>query len=158
MLYFIGVDHSNHAEREITRLIRKRQLAGSTICICMAVNPLIPVDAVDMWAGIASNEWVIALRANRRVEELQRLFRFLNVTVETDVYETRFPESVALLLRANHFQADHFIAGVHSVLGVRRRMLQALFDILPVGRREPPKRNPDCGPGADSEIEYQHAA
>lgn len=157
MKILLAVDNSHHSERAIAELIRSATPADSTICLFMVVNPFLPPPAMSFLDGVPTH-WQIRCRASARLDHLGESLRFSRFPFETCLCETRLPENLAILRQAVNEQADSLVVGVHSVFGIRRRVLEMAFKIIRSRKSEPPKTNPCPAPTDETSAEYQHAA
>jgi nucleotide-binding universal stress UspA family protein len=149
MRIFLAVDHSERSERELANLLRQEMPAQSTVCLGMVVNPFTPPTALGVCDGQASSRWQIRLRAIQRLEELGKRLRFADLSIESELYETRLPKSMVILMEALRWRADNLIVGVHSRFGIRRRMLPAMFGAIRSRMAEHRQREHSRDPGSD---------
>jgi hypothetical protein len=156
--FFVAVDHSNASERALIALLKERFPADTIIRICFVVNPFMPPPATAVSEGSASLRWRIRIRAAQRLDDLERMLRFRNVSVETSLFETRMPQTVTVLGQALRWRADHLIVGIHSVLGIKRRLLEGAFKLIARRGHEPRRIGPNRDPGQDPARQYKQAA
>jgi nucleotide-binding universal stress UspA family protein len=158
MKILMVVDYSAYSERAIAKLVQQTLPPNSTISLLIAVSPNIPPPAVTVCEGRASLRWQICAKAAHRLDYLEKLLRFKDRRVETFIVETRLPETLALLIESTKRDADCLIAGVHSLLGIRRRLLETAYRIIHAKRPEPPTINPHCSSSGNRVWHYQKAA
>jgi nucleotide-binding universal stress UspA family protein len=65
-----------------------------------------------------------------RLEQLAGILKSRNIDVEIDLFETRIPESLAIVIRALQWDADRLVVGIHSLLGIKRFLMQRVFGCL----------------------------
>jgi hypothetical protein len=125
----------------------------------MIINPFMPPPVTSFNDGAGYFQFVMRHQSLDRLEQLAELLRLRDLAVEVDLVETRMPEVFAVTLRAFQWKADKLVVGLHSLLGIKRFLLQLVFGwINGDGTKDPGINNPGNRPGSDTDLEDHRRA
>lgn len=159
MKALIAVDQSSYSDRALTRFFANKPSPGSTIRLCMIINPFMPPPVTSFIDGAGYFEFSMRHQSLSRLEQLANILSVSGLTVEVDLVETRMPELLAITVRAFQWKADKLIVGLHSFLGIKRFLLQLVFDwITGGGTKDPGINNPGNRPGSDTNLQDNRRA
>ena len=127
---FFAVDWSSYSDRAIVTFVAKNPSPDSKVRLCMIVNTFVPPPVTSLVDGLGYYRSSMQYHAYDRLEQLAGVLRSRNITVEVDLFETRIPESSAIIIRALQADADRLVVGIHSLLGIKRLVIQRVFGWL----------------------------